>query len=303
MSEIFVPESEHIFKAQDRHPDPDTEQTPDTQKEVKKVVHPDLKATFFRHGRPTYSREELISGQMEGELSEESQKQVEASAKLLADQIDKKRELVVMWSSPKNRAVQTSQIVRRVFEEKGVPFLRKKTGEVRPTKKLEMIRDFETAGDEKGSPFWDKLIEIQGEDVLLPSGKKMGIANWQESLHVLSQTEGFEDLQAEHPDHIRKRAMSILAHLEFIARKMEPPEGKTLRFIVFGHEEIVTPLLQEALGQGVESGTGPTYAEPLTIGIHPAKEGEQALVDLQFREQRVSLGFDPQSRNIHKTSS
>ena len=273
-----------------------TEQEPSREREKQEAK---LTATFFRHGKPDYSREELVSGQLEGQLSENAQRDVEKAAEQFALEIDPDKELVVMWSSPKNRAIQTSQIVRRVLKEKGIPFLRRKSGDVRQTKVLEMIRDFETGGDMQGSPFWDKLLEVQEEDIFLPSGKKMGIANWQESLHELSKTEGFEALNAENPEHIKKRVMSILAHLESVARRIQPPEGKTLRFVVFGHEEIVTPILQEAIGQGVESGTGPTYAEQLSVSIHPSTEEKEAVMDITFRDKKTALAFNPRTRTIH----
>lgn len=260
---------------------------------------PDATATFFRHGKPRYSMPELISGQLEGEIKPEVESEVREAAEALAKSIDKDNELVVMWASPKSRAQRTSEIVREEFERSGIPFLQDKDGNARATKTVDMVRDLYTAGDvEKGSPFWDKLIAAEKEGVLLPSGEPMGIANWQESLKVLSEQEGFEDLEAESAEHIAWRTKMVLKHLDSIARKIKGPDGKRLRFVIFGHEEIMTPVLEAAFDQGTVKGTGPGYAESMTVGVNASSSESPAKLAVSFKGKKANLDFNPKTKEL-----
>ncbi len=130
----------------------------------------DLRVDFIRHGKPKYTQEEIGSGKFEGELMPEGIEQVRSSALELARGIDKDKELVVIWTSPRKRAQQSSEIIRDIFNKEKIPIIEKgwkrkekeeRTDEEQPRTE-ETLRDVKLTGE-----FVDEL-------------KKIAVADWME---------------------------------------------------------------------------------------------------------------------------
>jgi hypothetical protein len=92
--------------------------------------------------------------------------------------------------------------------------------------------------------------------------------------------------------------MRVLTYLERIARKIRPEDGKSLRFIVVGHEEGVRDLLEESFGVGTEKGTGPGYAGVVEVGISTGDVDSK--FDVTFNGQKQSLVFNRENRSVER---
>ncbi len=84
----------------------------------------DLKVDFIRHGKPEYTDEERRSAKFEGSLTEEGINQIKNKALELAGQIDKEKELIVFWVSPRRRARQTAEIMYNIFQEQNIQVIK-----------------------------------------------------------------------------------------------------------------------------------------------------------------------------------
>ncbi len=271
------------------------EQYPEQHELPKK---PDIIVDFFRHGKPEYTEEEKLSGNFEGHLTEEGSSQVKQRAEELAKQIDPNAEIIVIWSSPKNRALETSEIIKQVFTESEIPMLHEQS----LPSKHSSLRDIKTEANDledskNGNPFWDAIYFANETQKKLDSGKPIGFDRWLE-FWIESFEKGGLPEKTETPIEFKKRSVRVLTYLERIARKVHSKEGKHLRFVVVGHEEGVRDLLEESFGFGTEKGTGPTYAEIVKVGIHVGEK--ESKFDISFREQNTRLSFNRENRTFIK---
>ncbi|MBI3631957.1 MAG: histidine phosphatase family protein [Candidatus Vogelbacteria bacterium] len=237
----------------------------------KEPFRSDLTADFVRHGQPKYTEEELKSAKLEGQLTEEGIKQTERRAIELVGKIDKEKELIVFWVSPRQRAQQTAGIISDIFQRQGIQVLKN-------------LHTSPSLSDIKTSPqFWD--------DVIKNSEVKKWMEYWSES-----------DLpgDTEKPEEVKRRVQRVVTYLERIARTIKPPEGKKLRFICVGHEEIFRDLLEEGYGFGTKGSSGPSYAEVLSMDINKSEEKKAASLRLKFHGQEARLKFDKDNRNFSR---
>ncbi|MEK7116848.1 MAG: histidine phosphatase family protein [Patescibacteria group bacterium] len=230
----------------------------------------DMKVDFIRHGKPEYTDEEMRLAIVEGNLTEEGIEQVKNRALELAGKIDKEKELVVFWVSPKRRAQQTAEVLFGVFQEQGIP----------------VIRDLKTIKSLTGVKVTPEFIE---------NLMKMDSGKWMEYWTVSDLPEGTET-----PEEVKKRVERVVAYLERIARNITPPEGKKLHFICVGHEEIFMDLLQEGYGPGVGADIGPTYGEVMSMDIKKSEQGQDAVLKLKYRNQETSLDFNKENRKFYR---
>lgn len=231
----------------------------------------DLKVDFIRHGKPQYTDKERETAKFEGNLTEEGIEQIKNKALELARRIDKEKELVVFWISPRTRAQQTVGIIYNIFQEQGIP----------------VIRDLKTVGslsDVRMSPNFLK-------DLL----KSEAIGRWMEYWAESDLPEG-----TEKPDEVKKRVERIITYLERIARKIIPAENKKLHFICVGHEEIFRDLLEEGYGFGTKDSTGPSYGEVMSVGVRKSKQRQDAVLRLRYKDQETELKFNKESRRFYK---
>jgi len=237
----------------------------------------DLRVDFIRHGKPVYTQEELKTGQPEGTLTPEDRKELKIQMKKLASGIDKEKELVVIWSSPRRRSRQTAEVVREVFEEEGISILEKqKSGEKLRIKKS--LRDVDMTAEAAQQVLEGKI----------PSG----MASW---------LEGKFPKGVETPEEFRERFMRIITYLERIARTVHLPEGKKLHFICAVHGETIGDLLETAYGIDVRKDSAPTFGEVTRVDIHKSEPGKDAVLDLSYEGYpKAKLGFDKEKRKLYK---
>lgn len=231
----------------------------------------DLSVDFVRHGKPEYTDEERKSAKFEGNLTEEGIEQVKERATELASKIDKERELVVFWVSPRTRAQQTAEIIYSVFQEQNIPVIKD-------------LKTVKSLSDVKISP--DFLKDLLKSDT---------IGKWMEYWAGADLPEG-----TEKPEEVKKRVARVITYLERIARNITPIEGKKLHFICVGHEEIFRDLLEEGYGLGTKDHTGPGYGEVMSMGIRRSKQEQDAVLELKYKGQETELGFNRESRRFYK---
>lgn len=247
----------------------------------------DLRVDFIRHGRPSYTKEEIESGKVEGALTTEGREQIKSSALELAQDIDKNKELIIIWRSPKRRAQQASEIIRDIFAQEEIPIIekgwqRKKEWEGKLDEK--QLRTKESLSDVKMTgEFIDELI------------KEEAMADWME---YWTKAEKLPK-GVERPEEVKKRTERLVTYLERIARIIYPPANKKLHFICVGHEETVRDLLEKAYGLGTKRGTGPSYAEIVRMDIHKSTEEKDATLDLKYRNEEAKLGFEKEERRFY----
>jgi broad specificity phosphatase PhoE len=225
-----------------------------------------IKADFVRHGKPEYLQEEITSGKVEGSLTEEGKNDLREAISKLAETISKE-ELVVVVSSPKKRAVESAEIAFDILKEKGINVF----SELR---KEDSLKDVEMS-----SEFINDLDGFQ--------------ESWME--YWIQQ----KDLSqgTEKPEEVEKRALRVIAYLNRLA-KLDNLKQK-LHFILFGHEEGVRDLLEEAYEIGTKKGESPTYAEEVRLDFFDVGE-KDTRIKVFYRGNEKILKFDPNTRNLKK---
>lgn len=239
--------------------------------EVMKSVYPDLRVDFVRHGEAAYTADDINQATIEGYLTEVGKRQVKDTAFRLSGEIDKEKECVVFWVSPKNRALQTAQIMEEVFVERGIPIHHSGT--------TQSLRDIQL-----DSTFIQKLFDKKAVGDL--------IEFWYDHADSFPDTES--------PAKVRKRVEKVITYLERIARMIKPLENKRLRFICVGHEEIFRDLLEAGYGFGTRDHSGAGNAEVMEMDIQASRPGVDAVLRLKFRDRQAELRFNPQRREFYK---
>ena len=264
---------------------------------------PALIVDFIRHGMPEYTEKEKMSGELEGKLTEKGKGQIRAAATELAGRIDKDTEIVVIWTSGKKRAKQSALIVGDIFREQGILLLSDPNKRPNAIKEIGFLRDIKTgvgegADSDESSPFWDSIYFAREGGKKLRSGEEVDFDRWLE-FWVEKDEEKTLPLHTETPEQVKKRSMTMLAHLIRVAKHVKPKENKRLRMVIVGHEEGVRDLLEESLHMGTQKGNGPAYGEMIEVGISP--QGDDAFLDVSFRGKKGKLVFDREKREIKRT--
>lgn len=251
------------------------ESTPETPpvKEQNKIA-PDLVVDFVRHGAAKYTQEEYISGQLQGELTEDGKKQIEAAAESLADGIDKDKEIVWIWHSPKTRAKLSAGIVERIFRDKGIEIFKAKgtSGAIPVLKDTRMSKDFIAA-------------------------------DWGDWMNEWVEREDALPLDMEKPEDVDRRIGVALNALGAISRKVQPGLNKSLRVICITHEEGFRGLLEAGFSKGTTKGTGPKNAEIMEIGIFNTEQNQKPEFKISYRGESATLELDKRTKKLNKTSS
>ncbi|MBI3633915.1 MAG: histidine phosphatase family protein [Candidatus Vogelbacteria bacterium] len=230
-----------------------------------------MRCDFVRHGKPTYTDEDLFSEAVEGDLTPEGVSQVEVLAASILAGFEKDGEIMIIWSSPKRRALQTADVIWSAFDKAGI--------RIRKPKVVWSLRDVILTGEayaeipEEGkSKSW---MEYWASVVGLPIGMEL-------------------------PRSLRRRVMRVVANLERLARKANSDSKKRVRVLCITHEEMMRDILEEAYGTGTELGTGPTYGELLKVEIEPDEKGAAATLSLVFRHQNARLLLNLETREIRR---
>lgn len=235
----------------------------------KEKKQPDMVVNFIRHGKPEYTSEEKVAGEYEGNLTAEGVAQIEKSALDLVADIDKEKEIVLIWKSPKRRAQQSAEIIKNILINNGVQVLEKEASANKTS-----LKDTKLGPDFNASDWSNWMAEWVRQETELPNG-------------------------AEKPEEVKSRVGRILTYLERISKKVKLDAGKKLRIVCITHEEVFRDLLEEGFEMGTQKGTGPTYGEILKIGVSSSdKEGVK--FNMEYRGKDSEIGFDKETRQFKK---
>lgn len=251
-------------------------------KEIIQSQQPDLVVDFVRHGEAEYSEEEYERGDLSGKLTDKGQSQTRESAKNLSLEIDPD-ELVVIWSSPKDRANETALIYQRVLKDN------EKDVFVSPNQTViqrDYLRDLAATKDGYDA-MADDFVSKHGEDYSL----------WMKYWLENELPKGVET-----PAMVGERLRKGISALENLAHFSKVKGGKRLHLLIITHEEVVERLLQVGFNWGISDSSGIKNAERLRMNIFKSELGNPAKLGLQFRNQISELSFDPQTKDIQKVA-
>lgn len=236
----------------------------------KEIFDANLRVDFIRHGERTEP--------LKDELSDKGRKTIEQTAKELSQEVNKEKELLVFWVSPKRRCQQTAEIIKEHFKKEDISFI-----EPRTKNSLTSIKYTEEGAK--------KFIQQMGE-------VSKWIDEWMEHWAIKELPEGLEK-----PEEMEERVKRILTYLERTARDVHPAEGRKLHFLCILHEELFRDLLEEGYNLGTKKGTRPTFGEKLRIDIHKSEPGKNAIFDLTYRNSKANLEFNKETREFRRINS
>jgi hypothetical protein len=104
----------------------------------------------------------------------------------------------------------------------------------------------------------------------------------------------------ETPVEVTKRIERVITFLERVKRQVTPGDGKVLRMVCVGHEELFRDLLEASFGIGTAPGTGPTYGESMQLSLRTSPPSGETTVAVRFRDEEATLAFDRVTRALHR---
>lgn len=239
--------------------------------ELLNLGQPDIVVDFVRHGKAEYSEEPWESTTFEGALTSEGRDQAENAAQTLVSRMNKDKELLVLWTSPKKRALETVAIMLPVFYQNGIL-----PHELSVRTLLQDVQlDISQLREYLESDFGKTAIEQWLVSKNLPKGN-------------------------ETPEQLTHRTNSVLFYLDKAARVVQPSGGKRLRFVLIGHEETAINILQFAFREEPTSKLSPKNGEILELGIYQSVPKElNTRVVVNYRDYLDGvIYFDPVSREL-----
>ncbi len=228
----------------------------------------DVEVDFIRHGEAFYDEDELDRGELEGELTPLGVEQIKNLGDRLAKEIDKNKEIVIIWTSPKKRAVQSSFILEERMKAAGVEVYRLRIK--KPLRDTDLSNELiENLSNEKVEwiDFWTKNEEY-------PTG--------------MEKLEG-----------VSSRTGRIISCLNRIVRNISNIKGKKMRFLCVGHEENIGGVI----GCGIDGETPfveTDNAELVRIYFNKAEKGKDIKLDIDFKNQKITVGFDEERKRFYK---
>lgn len=265
------------------------------KKERMDSFSPDATITFMRHGKPCYTKEELETCDFEGKLTEEGRVQVEKSAQKIAEEMKERGEQVaIVWSSARNRADETSQIVVKTLEENEIQVLDRAKDNRNKHKKITSL-----SAPDMTPEFWSQKPKDE-----------FFVRIWKELYEKGELPEGVES-----PDKSEDKLKRVIEFnsrmIDILKKKREGDQGfPKFRIINVGHFETATPILQEAYGgrAGIDKEFGPEDAGFLNMEMQTTENGSIMKMSYERGAQGGSggdvdayLNFD-KKRNISKIS-
>ena len=249
--------------------------------EKKEVFSADSRVDFIRHGKPEYAEEEIKTGKYEGELRDESKENVRKNAESFAGEINKEKEIIVFLTSPKNRAKETAEIYKDVFEKEKISIYEGIVTKATLLRDAGLNVDFldnQEKAVNNGEISWDDWMEF-----------------WVDESEKEKLSEGVEK-----PEEIRKRVGKFIGLLKDSDILIRPPKGKKVHYICIGHEEVVRDLLEEGFDTGTAKGTGLDYGEKLRMDIYKSQSDKNVSLNLEYRGNESNLDFDATEKRFEK---
>ncbi|MCK5475521.1 MAG: histidine phosphatase family protein [Candidatus Pacebacteria bacterium] len=241
----------------------------------------DSRVDFVRHGKPEYTEEEIETGKYEGELNDESKENVRRSAENFARNINKEKEIIVFLTSPRNRAKETAEIYKDVFEKEEIFIYEEMITKATLLRNTELNADFLDNQEEavnSGEISWDDWMEF-----------------WVDESEKEKLSEGVES-----PDEVRERVGKFIGLLKDSDILIRPPKNKKVHYICIGHEEIVRDLLEEGYDTGIAKGTNLDYGEKLRMDIYKSQSNKNASLKLEYKSNESTLDFDATEKKFEK---
>lgn len=231
---------------------------------------PDARLTFFRHGEANYEYVEG-EGKFDGPLKEEGRKRVEDAAKEFAQSVEPENEIIVIWSSPFQRTLETADIIMQELEKRGIKIIRSSP---KPVDSLAMSRITEEYGQramELGFANHYAVFLDESESGTLPEG-------------------------VESAEKIHKREKRWLEYARRASKNVKPENNKKLHIVAVGHETSVDKLLTSTFDRSVTQGGGTKNAEKVEIDFYNDSED----FTVHFAGETAVVRQDPKSREFER---
>ena len=229
---------------------------------------------LIRHGKTAYVEE---FGEGKGkvrDLTEEGETKIREQAEKIADSIDSEREIVVLWGSPAWRAQGSEEIIREVFEKRGIV--------IHEDQEIPTMRHFDRT---KGA--LDDLWQEYGArgipfDAAYSRDPALQVPN----------------PRFETSREVKIRGARFINWIDYLARHAELGEKK-LRLVSVSHFEIINPIMEDIFGHKVEEGAGIKNAEDLHIDFAFDKPSGKMKISAEFRGVRKdNIVFDKKERKF-----
>lgn len=238
---------------------------------------------LIRHGSSHYHENQLsheektsLGDERPNDLTDEGVEDVKTSFEQIVERIDPENEIIVTWSSPSWRGLDTMALLKIVLEERGIDIYKES---VIPT-----IRNFDQHDAEYLNGFWKELAK---------SGRSPEVA------YPLDEQFQIEDPRFESYPEVRKRSENAMRWVNFLAENSNIPEGKKLHIIAVSHSEIINPILENIYGHAPEDEAGIKKGESARLDFKFDKTDRKMEISSDFHGQhKEGLKFDAQSRRF-----
>lgn len=252
----------------------------DNEQKIEKIPQWESIRVFrVRHGDTPYK--EQLGGLEEGgiDLTEKGVQQLEEAANEIAERLDKEGDVISIISSPRQRARDSADIIRRILIERGFsvwedPKERIEQDRIRSTDLFNDEDEIIHVDDPKYVEGWSKIAadmpqQLQQGETGTQLWKRGGIASTEKSEDVYS------------------RSRDQLTFLTRIARQIQPKVDKHIVIIQVEHEETMDDLLEVASGGklGIAAGSGSEKGEVFELDIPVSGNG------IKFTP--ISRGLEP----------
>ena len=225
-----------------------------------------MKIDLIRHGKPFYTKGELEKYDFEGKLTQEGHEQVRLKAVNLLPDIDREKEIVVIWASPKQRARESAEDLRAILEENGVSVLRENKRE-----SLRDVRFTKEFGDElSNNGAWGDWLNYWLNKQELPIG-------------------------TEAPGDVEKRMNRIFTYLSRVVKGIKLPQDKIFHFLLVGHEELFPYIVNKVCNLNEGS---PKYGETMKINMKRRDDSEAFQFEFDYRGIKSSYAFNYKDRRF-----
>ena len=246
--------------------------TEDQEKEPKIQT---VEVDFLRHGESTYKQRHAPKDGKVEDLTELGKEQIQQQAEFLAQSINPENEIVVLWSSPAWRAQDSTEIIERVFTEKGI--------EIAHEKAIPLMRQIREKDLDYMDNVWQKAKDkgVSG-DVIVTRDPEFQ-----------QKSDKFES----YPE-IQRRSEGVYNWIRYIAEKIDT-EGKKLHIIGVGHMEFLEPIMEQLFDFDVEKGEGIGKGEVMKITFVYNQDNKKMEISSDFRGQhKTGITFDKDQRKF-----
>jgi bisphosphoglycerate-dependent phosphoglycerate mutase len=245
-----------------------------------------------RHGQTPYNEQlKGVPAEDEIDLTEQGIKEIEAAAESIASRLDKEEDIVCLTHSPRKRARDSINIIKKYLGDAGFTVWEDQKGrESQDRIRSTDILDEEDAPIPHDDPAYAPAFRelIQGLKEELPEGVS-ATEYWKEG-----NVEGIEQ-----PESVDRRAKDQLSFLMRVAHTIQPKVDKHIALVQLEHEETLDDLVARATdGEvSISAGDGPATGEVFELDI-PVEGDEIEIIPLSRESPSTSVRFDYLKRDF-----